>query len=67
MGVERPETLTSVDDLASVLPYLQKYEVSEKMNQRALEGHKKVLGVDTLNSVYCFTYFQIETFSYTHL
>lgn len=56
MEVERLETSTSVKDLAPVLRLLQKYDVFEEMNQRALEGHRKVLVGDALNSVYCFTY-----------
>ena len=54
LGVEHPDTLIRVNNLAMVLQYQGKYEESEKMNQRALEGREKVLGVehpDTLTSV----------------
>ena len=54
LGVEHPDTLTSVSNLALVLLYQGKYESAEEMNRRALEGGEKVLGVehpDTLTSV----------------
>ncbi|PWW75743.1 TPR-like protein [Tuber magnatum] len=49
-----PSTLTSVNNLAQVLQYQGKYDESEAMNQRALEGREKILGPDhpdTLTSV----------------
>ena len=54
LGVEHPDTLTSVSNLGSVLERQGKYEEAEAMHQRALEGREKVLGVehpDTLTSV----------------
>jgi tetratricopeptide (TPR) repeat protein len=54
LGVEHPDTLISVSNLALVLQYQGKYEAAEEMNRRALEGREKVLGVehpDTLTSV----------------
>ena len=59
LGVEHPDTLIRVNNLAMVLQYQGKYEESEKMNQRALEGREKVLGVehpDTLTSVLNLAY-----------
>ena len=59
LGVEHPDTLTSVNNLASVLRDQGKYEAAEEMNRRALEGREKVLGVehpDTLTSVYSLAY-----------
>ena len=53
LGVEHPDTLTSVSNLASVLGRQGKYETAEEMNQRALQGSEKVLGLehpDTLTS-----------------
>ncbi|XTI88790.1 kinesin light chain 1, partial [Cenococcum geophilum] len=43
LGKEHPSTLTSVNNLASVLGYQGKYEEAEQMNQRALEGREKAL------------------------
>jgi tetratricopeptide (TPR) repeat protein len=54
LGVEHPDTLASVNNLAVVFRYQGKYEAAEEMSQRALEGRKKALGVehpDTLASV----------------
>ncbi|KAL8865632.1 MAG: hypothetical protein Q9198_009229 [Flavoplaca austrocitrina] len=59
LGKEHPDTLTSVDNLASVLRYQGKYEEAEPMNRRALDGYEKVLGKEhpsTLTSVYCLAY-----------
>ena len=36
LGREHPDTLTSVNNLASVLRYQGKYEEAEQMNRRAL-------------------------------
>ena len=46
LGVEHPDTLASVSNLASVLQFQGKYEAAEEMSRRALEGHEKVLGVE---------------------
>ncbi|OBT66186.1 hypothetical protein VE03_05134 [Pseudogymnoascus sp. 23342-1-I1] len=54
LGIEHPDTLTSVSQLGSVLERQGKYEEAEAMHRRALEGNEKVLGVehpDTLTSV----------------
>ncbi|KFY77721.1 hypothetical protein V498_09277 [Pseudogymnoascus sp. VKM F-4517 (FW-2822)] len=54
LGIEHPDTLTSVSQLGSVLLRQGKYEEGESMHRRALEGREKVLGVehpDTLISV----------------
>jgi tetratricopeptide (TPR) repeat protein len=59
LGKEHPETLTSVNNLASVLQNQGKYEEPETMNRRALEGREKALGKehpDMLMSVYCLAY-----------
>ncbi|ORY00884.1 hypothetical protein BCR34DRAFT_637708 [Clohesyomyces aquaticus] len=55
LGVEHPDTLTSVSNLGSVLERQGKYEEAEAMHRRALEGYEKVLGREhprTLTSVY---------------
>jgi hypothetical protein len=44
--MDHPDTLTSVNNLALVLRYLGKYKQAEAMNQRALTGYEKALGVD---------------------
>ncbi|KAI9785124.1 MAG: hypothetical protein M1839_000762 [Geoglossum umbratile] len=41
---EHPDTLTSANNLGSVLPRQGKYKEAEAMHRRALEGHEKVLG-----------------------
>jgi len=46
LGVEHPDTLTSVSNLASLLQHQGKYEAAEEMNRRALEGYEKVLGAE---------------------
>jgi tetratricopeptide (TPR) repeat protein len=54
LGVEHPDTLTSVSNLGSVLERQGKYDEAEAMHRRALEGSEKALGVehpDTLTSV----------------
>jgi hypothetical protein len=54
LGVEHPDTLISVSNLALVLHGQGKYEAAEEMNRRALEKREKVLGMehpDTLTSV----------------
>lgn len=44
LGLEHPNTLTSVKNLADVLRYQGKYEEAEAINRRALEGFEKALG-----------------------
>jgi hypothetical protein len=59
LGMEHPDTLASVSNLAVVLWRQGKYEAAEAMNRRALEGREKALGKDhpdTLTSVYCLAY-----------
>jgi tetratricopeptide (TPR) repeat protein len=54
LGLEHPDTLTSVSHLGSVLSRQGKYDEAEAMHQRALEESEKVLGrehPDTLTSV----------------
>ena len=54
LGKEHPDTLVSVNNLASVLQYQGNYEEAEQMNRRALEGKEKALGKEhpsTLTSV----------------
>ncbi|OBT53786.1 hypothetical protein VE04_07701 [Pseudogymnoascus sp. 24MN13] len=54
LGVNHPDTLTSVSNLASVLQRQGRYKEAESMNRRALEGRERELGVNhpsTLTSV----------------
>ncbi|KAL9616022.1 MAG: hypothetical protein Q9160_009060 [Pyrenula sp. 1 TL-2023] len=54
LGLEHPETLTSVSQLGSALERQGKYEEAEAMHRRALTGREKVLGPEhphTLTSV----------------
>ncbi|RPA89592.1 TPR-like protein [Choiromyces venosus 120613-1] len=54
LGPDHPDTLTSVNNLASLLRALGRHGESETMSRRALEGREKVLGPDhpdTLTSV----------------
>lgn len=54
LGVDHPDTLSNVSNLAVVLQNQGKYEQAEAINRRALAGRKKVLGMnipDTLTSV----------------
>jgi nucleoside phosphorylase len=51
LGVDHPDTLTSVSDLASVLQDQGKFEAAEEMNRRALIGREKMLGVDRPNTL----------------
>jgi Tfp pilus assembly protein PilF len=44
LGREHPHTLTSLNNLGSVLSKQGKYEEAEAMHRRALEGYEKVLG-----------------------
>jgi len=59
LGVEHPDTLTSVSNLALVFRGQGKYEAAEEMNRRAPAGYEKVLGVErpsTLTSAYCLVH-----------
>ncbi|KAJ9663362.1 hypothetical protein H2198_000879 [Neophaeococcomyces mojaviensis] len=54
LGLEHPDTLTSMNDLALVLSNQGKYEQAEEMHGQTLEVQKKVLGhehPDTLTSM----------------
>ncbi|KAK1838138.1 TPR domain protein (kinesin light chain) [Colletotrichum chrysophilum] len=51
LGKEHPNTLTSVNNLASVLQYQGKYEEAEQMNRQALDGYEKVLGKEHPNTL----------------
>ena len=54
LGVEHPDTQTSVNNLALMLRSQEKYEEAEEMHRRELKGSEKVLGAehsDTLTSV----------------
>lgn len=54
LGKEHLNTLTSVINLPLILQDQRKYEATEEMTRRALEGCKKALGnehPDTLTSV----------------
>jgi hypothetical protein len=54
LGPEHVDTVTSIDNLGTVLERQGKYEEAEAMHRRALEGYEEVLGlehVDTLTSV----------------
>jgi hypothetical protein len=44
LGPEHPSTLTSVNNLALVLPDQGMYKAAEAMNRRAPEGYEKALG-----------------------
>jgi tetratricopeptide (TPR) repeat protein len=50
LGRENSNTLTSVNNLASVLKDQGKYSEAEQMNRRALEGNEKELGEGALTS-----------------
>jgi len=63
LGKEHPDTLASVNNLASVLQDLRKYEEAEQIYRRALEGREKVLGKehsDTIASVNNLTFAEIS-------
>lgn len=54
LGMEHPDTLTSLSDLAAIFEQQGKYAAAEKMERRALNGREKVLGKehpDTLTSL----------------
>ena len=44
LGPKHPHTLSSINNLASVLDSQGKYEEAEVMHRRALKGSEKVLG-----------------------
>ena len=59
LGSKHPNTLTSVNNLGSVLERQGKYEEAEAMHRRALEAREEVLGREhphTLSSVYCLAH-----------
>jgi hypothetical protein len=51
LGKEHPETLTSVNNLASMLRYQGKYEEAETMNRRTLKGREKTLGKEHFSTL----------------
>jgi tetratricopeptide (TPR) repeat protein len=51
LGVEHPDTLTSVSQLGSVLSRQGKYEEAEAMHRRALAGSEKALGPEHPNTL----------------
>ncbi|OBT40517.1 hypothetical protein VE00_08999 [Pseudogymnoascus sp. WSF 3629] len=51
LGVNHPDTLTSVSNLASVLQSQGRFEEAESMNRRALEGMERELGVNHLDTL----------------
>jgi hypothetical protein len=56
--------MTSISNLALVQQYLRKYEATEEMNWRSLEGREKALGKehpDTLMSIYCLVSYFINS------
>ena len=60
LGVDHPDTLSSVNNLGSLLKAQGKLEEAEVLYRRALEGRERVLGVDhpdTLLSMYNFADF----------
>ena len=53
LGLQHPDTLSSVNNMAVVLDHQGKYEHAEQMSRRALNGRETVLGMehpDTLTS-----------------
>lgn len=57
--MKHPDTLTSLNNLASVLRAQGKYEETEKLRERDLAGRDEVLGMEhpsTLGSVYNLAY-----------
>lgn len=57
--MKHPDTLTSLNNLASVLRAQGGHEETEKLRRRDLEGREKVLGMEhpsTLGSVYNLAY-----------
>lgn len=46
LGLEHPDTLTSVNDLGLVLDSQGKYEEAEVMYRRAIDSREKVLGFE---------------------
>ena len=67
LGPEHPDTLESINNLASVLNSQGKYEEAEAMHRQTLAGCEKVLGhehPDTLTSVYYLAYLLSTTRRY---
>jgi hypothetical protein len=59
LGIEHPETLTSMSNLALVLGDQGKYAETEQIHRQTLKLKEKVLGVEypsTLTSVWCLAY-----------
>ncbi|KIV98555.1 uncharacterized protein PV09_09651 [Verruconis gallopava] len=59
LGVDHPDTLTTMNNLAGVLGRQGKYAEAESMHRQTLATSEKVLGVDhpdTLTSIYCLAY-----------
>ena len=55
LGMEHPDILMSMNNLAQVLSYQGKYEEAEQMYREVLESRRKVLSMehpDTLTSIY---------------
>ncbi|KAI0543307.1 hypothetical protein F4679DRAFT_135027 [Xylaria curta] len=53
LGAQHPHTLTSLNNLASILQHLKKYEEAEITNRQVLGTYEKELGMehpDTLRS-----------------
>jgi len=53
LGLEHPETLTSVWCLASLLHSQRQYQNSNILYQRACAGYQKILGFEHPNSLSC--------------
>ncbi|PSN67524.1 kinesin light chain [Corynespora cassiicola Philippines] len=51
LGLEHPETLTSISNLGLVLLRQGKYKEAEAMHRQALQRHEKVLGAEHLNTL----------------
>ncbi|KAJ4345915.1 uncharacterized protein N0V89_012051 [Didymosphaeria variabile] len=54
LGVQHPDTLTSLNNLAVVLQDQEKYDEAEELHRKALKGSEEELGMqhpDTLQSV----------------
>ncbi len=51
LGVEYPNTLASVNNLASVIRDQGKHEAAEEMNRRTLKGVEKVLAAEYLGTL----------------
>lgn len=53
LGLDRPDTLICVSNLATVIQIQGKYEQAEEINRRALVGYTKALGADQLDTLTC--------------